>query len=167
MKKLYIDVSKLLEADTDVSDIECSYFYHRNNDGPLSLLEVVEFAVYCRKCTEAFCVEACPKDALELTDTGMVKRHNMRCVGCKTCILACPFGTIFPEVMNYLTSKCDYCLGKMEEDASFVPKCVDTSPAGTIELRELDKEVPEENIFFYGDHVAINSHHWLQKEKKV
>ena len=167
MKKLFIDVEKLMGPETDIDEIKCSYFYHRENQGAYSLLEVVEFAVYCRKCKIAFCVEACPRDALELTEQNIVKRYNMRCIGCKSCTLACPFGTIFPNIMNYIADKCDVCLDKRKLDPDYVPLCVRSSPAGAIELKAIEKEDPENDIFFYGDHIAIKSHHWLEKEEKI
>lgn len=167
MKKLLIDIPELMKANVSAEDISCGYFYHRKNDGVLSLLEIAEFAVYCRQCKEAFCIDVCPKEALEHKDDGLIVRHNMRCVGCKSCILACPFGTIFPEVINYVTAKCDVCLKKMEKSPDFVPKCAVTSPVNVIEIRELEAEDPERGLFFCGEHIAIKANHWLHKEGKV
>ena len=67
LKRLYIDIPALIDAETELEKIECEYMFHRNNQGPFSLLEVAEFAAYCRQCSDAFCVAACPKEALELT----------------------------------------------------------------------------------------------------
>lgn len=167
MKKLLIDIPELMKANVSAKDIQCEYFYHRENDGALSLLEIAEFAVYCRQCKESFCIDACPKDALEHREDGMIIRHNMRCVGCKSCTLACPFGTIFPEVMNYITSKCDLCLKKLEKKPDYVPKCVRTAPKNTLAMQEIDTEDPKQNLFFYGDHVAIKAHSWRFKEEKL
>lgn len=167
MKRLYIDIPALLEKGDSVEKIECEYFYHRQNPGQLSLLEVAEFAVYCRQCKDAFCVSACPKEALERQQDGLIRRFNMRCVGCKSCILACPFGTIFPEVINYVTARCDYCLQQLSEDPDYQPLCVKTAPSGTFAMKTIEAEDPENQIYFYGDHLAIKSHHWRQKEDKV
>ncbi len=167
MKKLLIDIPELMKANLSADEIECEYFYHRENQGSQSLLEAAEFAVYCRQCKEAFCVEVCPKEALEHRDDGVIVRHNMRCVGCKSCTLACPFGTIFPEVMNYLSAKCDLCMKKLETDENYIPKCVATSPDNTLEMVDLEAENPEENLFFYGDYIAIKAHHWRFKEEKL
>lgn len=106
-------------------------------------------------------------EALEHLESGLIKRYNMRCVGCKSCALACPFGTIFPEVMNYITSKCDFCLNQLTDDPDYIPACVRTAPKGTIVMREIDEEDPDNNIYFYGDHVAIKSQHWRKKEGKA
>ncbi|MFP4546983.1 MAG: 4Fe-4S dicluster domain-containing protein [Fidelibacterota bacterium] len=166
MKKLLIDIPELMKANLSAEEIKCEYFYHRENAGGLSLMEVAEFAVYCRQCKEAFCVTVCPKDALEHRDDGLIVKHNMRCVGCKSCTLACPFGTIFPEVMNYITSKCDLCLKKLEKDPDYIPLCVSSTPEKILEMREIEAENPRESLFFYGDHIAIKANDWRYKEDK-
>ena len=167
MKRLFIDIPALLESGVSPENIKCEYLFHRKNDGQLSLLEVAEFAVYCRQCKESFCIAACPMEALEHLESGLIKRYNMRCVGCKSCALACPFGTIFPEVMNYITSKCDFCLNQLADDPDYIPACVKTAPEGSFIMKEIDKEDPDNNIYFYGDHVAIKSQHWRKKEGKA
>ncbi len=167
MKRLLIDIPALIEAGGSVENIECGYFYHRKNSGHFALIEIAEFAVYCRECKDAFCETACPKEALEHTDSGMMKRYNMRCVGCKSCVLACPFGTIFPESMSYITSKCDFCLTDLAKDSRFKPLCMKTAPEGTIDIVEMSEEDPEKGIYFYGDNLAIISHHWRRKEGKA
>ncbi|MGE5401590.1 MAG: 4Fe-4S dicluster domain-containing protein [Ignavibacteriales bacterium] len=167
VRKLYIDIPALLESGTSADQIECSYFYHRKNKGQFSLLEIAEFAVYCRQCQDAFCVAACPKEALEHQANGVIRRFNLRCVGCKSCVLACPFGTIFPEVINYVTAKCDYCLNQLNEDVNFIPACVRTAPKGTFSIIEIESENPKEHIYFAGEHLALKSHSWLKKEGRI
>lgn len=167
MKKLFIDIPALMDAQVSSDKIECEYLFHRKNNGIFSLLEVAEFAVYCRQCKDAFCVDACPKEALEHQGNNTIKRYNMRCVGCKSCVLACPFGTIFPEVINYITSKCDYCLNQLNENPDYKPACVQTAPANTFQIKDFDREEPEKNIFFVSEHLAIKSHNWRFKEGRI
>ena len=81
LKKLLIDVPALLETNGRLKEIQCEYMFHRQNDGVFSLLEVAEFGAYCRQCKEAFCITACPNNALEHQSNGTIKRYNMRCVG--------------------------------------------------------------------------------------
>jgi len=166
MKRLFIDIPALIQSGVSAEDIQCEYFYHRRNPGQFSLLEIAEFAVYCRQCTDAFCVLACPKEALERQDSGMVKRYNMRCVGCKSCVLACPFGTIFPEVINYISAKCDFCLNQLQANPDYEPSCVKSAPKGTFSMREVEED-PKQQVYLYGDHLAIKSPHWRRKEDKV
>ena len=166
MKKLYIDVPALINSAVEAGAIECEYGFHRNNQGVTFLLEVAEFSAYCRQCPEAFCVLSCPKEALERQDTGVVKRYNMRCVGCKSCILACPFGTIFPEVINYLSSNCDFCLNQLNENPDYIPACVKTAPKDTLQMKEIAEKI-EDYIFYVGEHLAVKSPSWRQKEGRV
>lgn len=167
LKKLLIDVPALLENGHYLQKIECEYMFHRQNDGAFSLLEVAEFSAYCRQCKDAFCITACPKDALEHQENGTIKRYNMRCVGCKSCALACPFGTILPEVINYISSKCDLCLNQLSNDPDYVPACVQSAPAETIKMVEMKREDPQNHIYFCGDHVAVKNPSWRMKEAKV
>ncbi|MBC8526579.1 MAG: 4Fe-4S binding protein [Candidatus Cloacimonetes bacterium] len=167
MKKLLIDITKLVKDKDALDKIDCEYLYHEGtNRGIFSLLEIAEFGVFCRQCKEAFCVDACPKEALERTETNLIKRYNMRCVGCKSCILACPFGTIFPEVINYITSKCDYCLNQLDEDPNYIPLCVKTAGNDAVKIIDIEKEKPEENLFFVGDYMVVKTPSWREKEKK-
>ncbi len=165
MKRLLIDTEKLVRMDP--LKIRCEYIYHGENNGLISLLEIAEFAVYCRQCLEAHCVKACPKDALERQVDGTVKRHNLRCVGCKSCVIACPFGTLFPESINYITTHCDYCLEQLTEDPDYVPLCVETSPDGAVTMAEIDTDDPQESIFLVGKHMAVRSKNWRLKEGRV
>ncbi len=166
MRKLYIDIPELLKSNVDLHTIECEYMYHHKNNGAFTLFEVAEFSVYCRQCKESFCIDACPKDALEHQENGMIKRYNMRCVGCKSCVLACPFGTIFPEVMNYVTSKCDFCLNQINDNPDYIPACVKTAPPDTFIMKEVEED-PKQNIFFVGDYLAIKAPSWLNKEGRL
>lgn len=167
LKKLLIDVPALIDSGVTADKIQCEYMFHRDNKGTFSLLEVAQFTAYCRKCTEAFCIIACPKEALEHQENGTIKRLNMRCVGCKSCILACPFGTIFPEVINYVSSKCDFCLNQLKEQPDYIPACVKSAPENTLIMKEIKEEDPKEHIYFYGDHLAVKNPSWLRKEDRV
>jgi Fe-S-cluster-containing dehydrogenase component len=167
MRRLLIDIPALINSGVSPENIDCEYMFHRENDGHFSLLEVAEFSAYCRQCKEAFCVDACPKEALEHTENGMIKRYNMRCVGCKSCVLACPFGTIFPEVINFVTSKCDYCLSQLENNSDYCPACTKSAPNNSFMVVELDEEDPKKNIFFAGDYLAVKTHNWKFKEGRL
>lgn len=164
MKRLFIDIPALIDGGAP-EQIECEYMYHRRNEGALSLLEIAEFASYCRQCTDAFCVASCPKEALERLESGAVKRWNLRCVGCKSCTVACPFGTIFTEVMNYVTAKCDLCLNQLADNPDYQPLCARTAPNGSFQMIEIEEQ-PKAHIFYVGEHLAVKSPSWLQKEGK-
>ncbi len=73
------------------------------------LKDIIEKAirrVICRHCEDAGCVSSCPQDALKKID-GDLKRSNFLCTGCKTCIIACPFGVNIDEIVEYKTRRFD------------------------------------------------------------
>jgi Fe-S-cluster-containing dehydrogenase component len=158
-KRLYID----LEACRKCKEckVACSYYYHPFNDGVQYLREIGEFAVTCRKCSEAPCVKACPSDALEKQEDGVVHRYNLRCVSCNTCSYACPFGTILPEVIPYATSRCDYCIGRLAEGEE--PLCVKDCPEKAVQYGDFE---PDEKAFKFlvNEHLIVHSIPWKKEE---
>ncbi len=95
----------------------------------------VSFSVPCRHCEEPPCVYACLTGALQKEPgSGIVTVDEARCVGCWTCILACPFGVIRQDTHRGRIAKCDLCPG--EE----VPVCVANCPNEALVYAEV-KEV--------------------------
>ena len=136
--KLIIDLakSKLQEE----SEVQCSYKHHPQNNGFDSLLEMIRFALICRRCEAAPCINACPQGALEkipskTNDAGILKRANMLCTGCGTCAIACPFGTIYTDLIPYPSSVCDVCRGRLAPGEK--PLCVRTCKDGSIDYKEI------------------------------
>ena len=158
-KRLFIDMTKC--DGCAKCTVECSYMYQPGvtEHGILSLREATGFALVCRRCEEPSCVAACKFDALERQNDGIMKRHNMRCVSCKCCAHACPFGTIYPETVPFYATKCDFCLGS----SGGGPTCVIDCIKDAIEFREVE-ESEDEGIYFVGDSLAVRSPKW-QKEK--
>ncbi len=86
-------------------------------------------AIQCRHCAEPSCVYACVSGAMRRLSDGTVQADPARCVGCWTCVLACPYGAISRGVGDRPTAvKCDLCPG----DA--VPACVAHCPNGALEM---------------------------------
>ena len=101
----------------------------------LALRERATFELVCRRCEHASCVLACPFDALERSAEGIIKRHNMRCVSCKSCALACPFGA--PRYgEDGKMSKCHLCVKRV--DAGLEPACVRVCPTRALSFGPVD-----------------------------
>lgn len=77
---------------------------HVEEQGPMS------FALGCRHCDEPLCVYSCLTGALARDPvTGIVAVDTDKCVGCWTCVIACPYGAISPDMNRKKASKCDLC----------------------------------------------------------
>jgi formate dehydrogenase iron-sulfur subunit len=119
----------------------------------------------CMHCLEPACVSVCPVAALEKTATGPVVYHETNCIGCRYCILACPFGAPKYEWDNALmprVGKCDFCVDR--QAAGRPPACVAACPTGTLkfgkrvdllqEARERLDSQPNRYAAVYGDKIV-------------
>lgn len=154
-KRLLIDLNKC--DDCENCNVECTYFYRpaAEDHGILKLREMATFLLVCRRCEDPSCVAACRFEALERQDDGVLKRYNMRCVSCKCCAHACPFGTIYAEALPFFVTNCDYCMGAGRDE----PPCAATCERGAIEYREVE-ESEAEDIHIVGERLAVRASKW-------
>jgi len=158
MKKLLVDYEVCNRCPECV--IRCSYYFHPGNNGITSLREEIAFLLVCRRCENYPCVQACPNKALKREEK-IVKRSLTLCVSCKSCVLACPFGTVLPELVPYLASRCDLCLGSRSNDQErFL--CVRSCPYGALQLVEEEEIKDRKNIHKIGEHLVVKAVDWLQ-----
>ena len=96
----------------------------------------LSFALPCRHCEEAPCIAACITGAMHRhTTTGAVICDEERCVGCWSCIMACPFGVILRDAKGRrVVTKCDLC---PDRD---VPVCVEACPNEALVYEEAPRE---------------------------
>ncbi|AUU84462.1 electron transport protein HydN [Leclercia adecarboxylata] len=101
----------------------------------------VSTATMCRQCEDAPCATVCPNGAIA-RDNDFVHVHQERCIGCKTCVVACPYGAmevvLRPVVrsigsgLNVMSekaeaNKCDLCYHQPDG-----PACVQACPTNAI-----------------------------------
>jgi formate dehydrogenase iron-sulfur subunit len=90
----------------------------------------------CMHCKEPSCASVCPVGAFEKTSAGPVIYHEDRCIGCRYCMLACPFGIPKYEWDKALprVQKCIMCYQRL--DRGEVPACVEACPTGATAFGE-------------------------------
>jgi len=161
-KRLLIDLD--LYAEHRDGTFGCDYFYQSGNKGVRSLLELATYAIICRKCELEACVAACPNKALEKKEDKILQKYNMRCTGCGSCGHACPFGTIYPEMMTYLVPRCDLCIEKLT--AGEAPACVKDSPEGVLKYGKFEED-EKNNIYAVGRNILVKAEHWERNGAKA
>lgn len=103
-----------------------------------------EFAVpmQCRHCEDAPCITVCPTAAIHRHETnGPVLIEQDRCIGCKFCLIVCPFGVIDVSHDGKAVAKCDLCIERTE--AGEEPACVASCPTGALQFCELTELLVE------------------------
>ena len=95
------------------------------------------FAVLrCNHCDNAPCVTICPTVALFKRDDGIVDFDNSRCIGCKSCMQACPYDALYIDPTTHTAAKCHYCAHRTE--LGLQPACVIVCPEQAIIAGDLD-----------------------------
>lgn len=94
--------------------------------------------VHCRHCEEPACVLACPTGAVHRAGpTGPVLSDQARCIGCKMCVQACPFGVITLTADGKGVLKCDQCVERLAQGQE--PACVNACPTKALLFGDEDE----------------------------
>ena len=86
----------------------------------------------CMHCVEPACASACLARALDKTPTGPVVYHKDRCLGCRYCMVACPFDVPkyeYDKALPYVT-KCTFCQDRQAKGEP--PACTSVCPTGAL-----------------------------------
>ena len=118
----------------------------------------------CRHCLEPACVSACIVGALEKTPEGPVIYDENKCMGCRYCMMACPYG-----VPRYdwdrntpLVQKCKLCEPRLAEGKA--PACVDACPEKAMVFGTRDEMIAEGHRRIKENPGKYVSHVWGEKE---
>jgi Fe-S-cluster-containing hydrogenase component 2 len=91
-----------------------------------------EVPIVCMQCDDPLCLKFCHQNAYEVKD-GIIVRDEGRCIGCRMCVMLCPYGTI--TAIDGEIVKCDLCEGD--------PRCAKYCSTGAVqyldETEELEK----------------------------
>ena len=127
--------------------------------------------VLCMQCEEPSCLQVCPTGATQKLDNGIVIVEKDKCMGCKYCIMACPYGarysvekweSYFPDGIPLtpyeeftkkaweeksgvgVATKCDFCLSRIAENR--LPACVEVCSAKARVFGDLDDPHSEVSV---------------------
>jgi Fe-S-cluster-containing hydrogenase component 2 len=117
----------------------CSVRYRGMGNPVLSSIRVIQWEdrgfylpVCCRHCQDAPCMAVCPREAIYRDETlDRVMIDYDRCISCKMCVAACPFGAMQFDDPRGRVFKCDLCNGD--------PQCVPVCDPKAIAYEEADK----------------------------
>lgn len=94
----------------------------------------------CNHCQEPACASACFVKALQKDETGAVKYIESLCVGCRYCMVACPFNIptyTYDDPLTPKVTKCNMCLPRIKEGK--LPACVEVCPREALVFGKRDE----------------------------
>ena len=92
----------------------------------------------CFHCQNAACVAACPTGAVKKRESdGIVYVEPDLCVGCKACMVACPWGAAQWNPQSEKAVKCDLCKDRM--DQGLKPVCVTVCTTQCLSVKEIEE----------------------------
>ncbi|HSQ25668.1 MAG TPA: 4Fe-4S dicluster domain-containing protein [Anaerolineales bacterium] len=94
---------------------------------------------FCRHCLEPACVSVCPVGAMQKTSQGPVIYDPQLCMGCRYCMMACPFGIPRYEWDSAApwVQKCNFCFERLAEGKQ--PACVEACPYDALQFGEREE----------------------------
>jgi Fe-S-cluster-containing dehydrogenase component len=123
---------ELCEKVCEFLNVKARVKIHPTEDGVL-------IPITCIHCTDPVCVNVCPTGAVYKDRDGFVRIRQNRCIGCKLCVVACPFGVPDIDLTRGFMTKCDLCMERAREDLP--PACVELCPTGAMLYGEYEKAV--------------------------
>lgn len=108
----------------------------------------------CLQCEKAICEIMCPTNAIIREKNGILHVDENRCIGCRICLMLCPFGAVRFDAEKNKVIKCDLCYNIGE------PLCVKYCYAGALQI------APVDTLWVYQTHRKAHTLLQLLKELK-
>jgi molybdopterin-containing oxidoreductase family iron-sulfur binding subunit len=128
-------------------------FPNQHHDHMQDDLQHEEILVFCNHCDEPPCTRVCPTQATWKRPDGIVMMDWHRCIGCRYCIVACPYGSRsfnwqdprpdianiredFPTRTRGVVEKCTFCDARLSK--GLFPACVEACESGCLVFGDLE-----------------------------
>jgi Fe-S-cluster-containing dehydrogenase component/formate-dependent nitrite reductase membrane component NrfD len=95
----------------------------------------------CNHCANPPCVRICPVTAMYQRDDGIVEFDPSICIGCKSCMQACPYDSIYLDPETNTAAKCTFCAHRL--DVGLEPACVVVCPEHAILAGDMNDPASE------------------------
>jgi anaerobic dimethyl sulfoxide reductase subunit B (iron-sulfur subunit) len=135
-------------ACKDDNDLEANVLWRRVvevtggdwiQQGPTWVQNIFTYylSVACNHCEKPICEEVCPTKAISKRDDGIVLIDQDKCIGCRYCEWACPYGAPQYQSDKGKMSKCDFCYDYIDQELP--PACVAACPMRALDFGELSE----------------------------
>ena len=142
----YLDMTRCIGcracqvACKDKNRLEVGTLYrevHSYTVGTFPEVDGYSYSFGCNHCEEPICLKNCPTGAIYRAPDGTVVQDQSKCIGCRMCVMSCPYGQpkYFPA--EGVSGKCDGCYGLRE--AGGEPACVAGCPNRALKFGEMDE----------------------------
>lgn len=128
-------------ACKDANDLPVGVFYRKVNGyetGEYPTIGRYIVSASCNHCANPACVEICPTGAMYKDEaTGLVLHKDDDCIGCKSCMTACPYQVPQYLVVPGIVGKCGACLNAAGGDTT--PACVSACNMRALEFGDIEE----------------------------
>ncbi len=111
----------------------------------------------CNHCDSAPCSTICPTNALYRRSDGIIDFDNQKCIGCKSCMQACPYDALYIDPASNTAAKCNFCAHRIE--ANLEPACVIVCPTQAILAGDLDNPASKVSRVVATEKVSVRKPH--------
>ena len=160
----------LLDSDSCIGCHACTVACKSEHDVPLGVnrtwVKYIETGTFpnvarkfnvmrCNQCDDAPCMTICPTSALFRADNGVVDFQDDDCIGCKSCMNACPYDALYINPETNTAHKCNMCNHRIE--VGLEPSCQIVCPTEAIKIGDLDDPQSEISRIVARDDVAVRA----------
>ncbi len=160
----------LLDSDNCIGCHACTVACKSEHDVPLGVnrtwVKYIETGTFpdvarkfnvmrCNQCDDAPCMTICPTSALFRSDNGVVDFQDDDCIGCKSCMNACPYDALYINPETNTAHKCNMCNHRLEQDLE--PSCQIVCPTEAIIIGDLDDPTSKISQMISRNDVAVRA----------